>query len=400
MKKTTARWPHAAAGVILMLFLGSMYAWSYFKVTLASVFPSWSEKQITMNFTLMMCIFCLGGVLAGRISRWLSKPVQIAISGVLMCIGFLGVSFLPANAPGISLVLLYLFYAGFNGLGTGIAFNAVLAAVQPWYPDHSGLISGLLLMGLGFGSLILGNAAGALIAVMSLFPTFRLFGIADLVVMLALAPLIRTPTEADQVPAAPKTAKEKGALELTTAEMIRRPTFWIYFCWNICMSASGLLVINSASSISIYYGAAAGMGLLVSVFNGGGRLVVGWLMDQIGWKASLFLINGIQLLAGLSMLLGDRSGFAFPVFAGMMLLGVCYGSGITICASLIRKLYGNAHYASNMGVANLCTFPAALIGPMIAAALQDASTGYTSTFIMVIIIGCIALAANCFIRKP
>ena len=400
MTKSTPRWPRALAGAILMLFLGSMYAWSYFKVTLAAAFPAWSEKQITLNFTLMMSLFCLGGLLAGRISGRVSKRVQIALSGALMCIGFLGVSFLPVGAPGTALVLLYLFYAGFNGLGTGIAFNAVLAAIQPWFPDRPGLISGVLLMSLGFGSLILGNVAAALIGVIDLFPTFRLFAIADLVVMLALAPLIRIPKEGDSLPAAAKANRQESVLELTTGEMVRRPTFWLYFCWNICMSASGMLVINSASSISIYYGAAASIGLLVSIFNGGGRLVIGWLMDKIGWKASLFLVNGIQLAAGLSMLLGDRSGFAFPVFVGMMLVGVCYGSGITICASLIRKLYGSKCYASNMGVANLCTFPAALIGPMISAALQDASTGYTTTFMMVIVIGCIALIANCFIRKP
>ena len=45
--------------------------------------------------------------------------------------------------------------------------------------------------------------------------------------------------------------------------------------------------------------------------------------------------------------------------------------------------------------------PAAIIGPMISAALQDMSGGgYFSTFVMVIIMGAVTLALNFGIRKP
>ncbi|MCD8144576.1 MAG: MFS transporter [Oscillospiraceae bacterium] len=398
--KTAARWPRAAAGIVMMIFIGSMYTWSYFKVALGEVFPTWTEKEITLNFTLMMCLFCIGGVAAGRLSSHVSQTIQIRLAGILMGVGFLGVSFLPRNSPGAALILLYVFYAGLNGLGTGIAFNATMAAVQPWFLDRTGLVSGALLMSLCFGTLLLGNGAAALINAIGLFPTFRLLGIADLVVILAVSPLIRQPGPQDRVPAPAQAEAASAVRDYTTPEMLRRPTFWLYFCWNVCISAGGMLVINSASSISVYYGAAATIGLLVSVFNGGGRLLSGWLMDRLGWKPVLYLVNGVMLVAGMMMVAGDRSGFHFPVFCGMMLLGCCYGSGISIASSLIRRLYGNRHYASNFSMCNLCTFPAAVIGPLISAALQDASAGYTSTFLMVAVISCVALVINLFIRKP
>lgn len=85
----------------------------------------------------------------------------------------------------------------------------------------------------------------------------------------------------------------------------------------------------------------------------------------------------------------------------MLLMGVCYGGGITISAALIRQLYGSRNYASNFAVCNLCTIPASIIGPMISAALQDMSGGgYFSTFVMVIIMGAVTLALNFGIRKP
>lgn len=389
-----------ASGVVLMLFLGAMYAWSYFKVALGAAYPAWSQTNITLNFTIMMSCFCLGGLVAGSFLKKLTKRRQLILAAVLAAAGFWGVSMLPED-PGAALMQLYLCYGVPNGLGTGIAYNAVLSGVQPWFPDCPGLISGALLMGLGFGALILGNIAAALMGAVGLSATFRVFAIAMLIVLLAGAAIVRQPGERDELPAGQNAAASAPAMELTTAQMLRRPTFWIYFVWNVCLSASGMLVINSASSIAVHYGLAAVVGLVISVFNGLGRLAVGSCMDRLGWKRTMYLVNCVLLASGIVLLLGDRAGSGAVVLAGMLLMGVCYGGGITISAALIRQLYGSRNYASNFAVCNLCTIPAAIIGPMISAALQDMSGGgYFSTFVMVIIMGAVTLALNFGIRKP
>ena len=389
-----------ASGVVLMLFLGAMYAWSYFKVALGAAYPAWSQTNITLNFTIMMSCFCLGGLVAGSFLKKLSKRRQLILAAVLAAAGFWGVSMLPED-PGAALMQLYLCYGVLNGLGTGIAYNAVLSGVQPWFPDCPGLISGALLMGLGFGALILGNIAAALMGAVGLSATFRVFAIAMLIVLLAGAAIVRQPGERDELPAGQNAAASAPAMELTTAQMLRRPTFWIYFVWNVCLSASGMLVINSASSIAVHYGLAAVVGLVISVFNGLGRLAVGSCMDRLGWKRTMYLANGVLLVSGLALLLGDRAGSGAAVLAGMLLMGVCYGGGGTISAALIRQLYGSRNYAANFAVCNLCVIPASIIGPMISAALQDMSGGgYFSTFVMVIIMGAVTLALNFGIRKP
>ncbi len=390
----------AAAGVVLMLFLGAMYAWSYFKVALEGAYPAWSQTQITLNFTIMMSCFCVGGLLAGRISQRISRRVLLVLAAVLVCIGFWGVSILPQDATA-ALFQLYFCYGILNGLGIGIAYNAVISGIQPWFPDCPGLISGALLMGMGLGALILGNVAAALMGVIGLAATFRVFSIAMLLVLLAGSFTLRLPNDSDALPPPKAGGTADGRLELSTAQMLRRPTFWVYFLWNICTSAAGMLVINSASSISVWYGLAAVVGLVVSVFNGLGRLAVGSCMDLLGWKKTMLLSNGILAGSGLILLLGDRTGNGFIVLAGMLLMGVCYGGGITITAALIREFYGNRNYASNFSVCTLCLIPASILGPMLSAALQDLSGGgYYTTFIMVIVLGVLTLGMNCLIRKP
>ena len=64
--KKVNRAPYAAVGLVQMLALGSMYTWTFFKVNLVKDFPSWTTAQVNLNFTIMMCLFCLGGVLAGN----------------------------------------------------------------------------------------------------------------------------------------------------------------------------------------------------------------------------------------------------------------------------------------------------------------------------------------------
>lgn len=397
--KNTKALLRGGVGLLLMLILGAMYAWSYFKVALSGAYPQWSQTQITLNFTILMSVFCVAGVVAGNL-RKVSKSIQIVIAAVLMGAGFFGVSVLSSD-PNVALIQLYLCYGVLTGFGTGIAYNAVLSGIQPWFPNNPGVISGVLLMGMGFGSLILGNVAAALLDVVSLSTTFRIFSVGTLVILLICAPLVRPPKAGEvEVKAAVQSAGGDEPRSYTTAEMLRRPTFWLYFIWNIMFSASGALVINSASSITLFYGLAAVVGLVVSVFNGLGRLFIGNCMDRLGWKKTMYLNNICLLVAGALLLVGDKSASGAIVVVGMLIVGMCYGGGITISAALIRTLYGSKHYASNFAVCNLCIVPGAILGPMLSAALQDNFGGYFATFVMVMVIGIVALGLNVFIRKP
>ena len=402
MNKSIPRLARGLVGIVLMLFLGAMYAWSYFKVALGAAYPMWNQTQVTLAFTVLMSVFCLGGLLAGSVlSRRMSKAAQTAVAAVLVGAGFFGTSLLPPDGAA-ALIQLYLCYGLLTGLGTGIAYNAVLSCVQPWFPDYPGLISGALLMGMGFGSLILGNVAAKLVPAIGLPATFRVFAAAMLAVLLLGSLFLRLPTKEDALPAPKvKRVSAAGQEEFTTPQMLRRPTFWVYFLWNLCMSAGGMLVINSASSISLYYGLAAVIGLLVSVFNGLGRLAIGSCMDSLGWKRTMYLNNMVLLASGILLCVGDRGAGGIVVLVGMLLMGVCYGGGITISAALVRQLYGSRHYASNFSVCNLCMIPGSILGPILSAALQDASGGgYSSTFVMVVVLGVVTLIMNFFIKKP
>ena len=53
----TNRWGLAAAGFLMQMALGAVYAWSVFRIPLANQFH-WTISQVTLTFTI--CVFVLG----------------------------------------------------------------------------------------------------------------------------------------------------------------------------------------------------------------------------------------------------------------------------------------------------------------------------------------------------
>ena len=180
-RKLPARAAILAAGCIMFLFTGTIYAWSI----LSSPFPAefgWTSAQLGLNFTIVMSCFCIGGLSGSFVTRRLSARVTVLI-GAAMC--FLGY-FLCSRVTAHSLWLLYLSYGGLIGLGVGFSYNAVLGTVMGWFPDKKGFASGVLLMGFGCSTLVMGNIAEILFrSGIGWRATYLLLGAATLVVLLS-----------------------------------------------------------------------------------------------------------------------------------------------------------------------------------------------------------------------
>ena len=140
--------------------------------------------------------------------------------------------------------------------------------------------------------------------------------------------------------------------------------------------------------------------MIVSLFNSGGRLLFGALIDRIGRKRSIILNNSILAAAGVLLLAGALSVNKILVFIGIMLTGVAFGANLTLRLAGIKELFGSTYSAENFGLCNLCVIPASIIGPFISGLLQDAENGgYKGTFVMVIIFAVCAFILNFALNK-
>ena len=372
-----------SAGIIL-LFLGILFAWSMFRVELMAHFPSFTAAQLSLNFTVASIGFCLGGFFGGKISQRWNQRVSVRIAAVLVLVGFYICSFMDGMEPEKALLLLYVGYGALGGLGVGIGYNACVSGSSPWFPGSIGLVSGALLMCYGFGSLLVGLLVEALSNIIGVFAVFRLAAVVLFILMITGSFFLHKPVPATGT-------ADHGC---TPGQMLSRGSFWIYFLWNTIDASAGLLVINSSANIALAFGTAASLGMIVSLFNGAGRPVTGAIMDRLGQFKGMLIMNSLLILGGLLLVLGAKADLALAVFVGMILVGICYGGGVTISAKVINDLYGPKHYGVNFSLSNFCMIPAAFIGPYISGVLQDRSGGrYDSTFLMVVVMALIALCA-------
>lgn len=390
------RWLYLGMGTLTLLFLGLIYAWSIFRTPFGELFPDWSISQLSMTFTISMIFFCLGGFAGGILSRKMTIRSRMLISAVMLLIGFFVVSLVKPESPGSSLTMLYIFYGVFGGGGVGVAYNGVIGTLNKWFPDKVGLASGIMLMGFGLGGLVLGSIVNSMIGTMGILPVFRILGIVICVVCVLAAFIIKAPGEEDNVALAAlaaSAAKDKGDVKapaeevrnFTAGEMLKTPRFWFFTIWAILLNSAGLLVINSAANISVAFGGTAVLGMIVSLFNGAGRIIAGNNFDRFGRFTSTLVNNAFMLAAGILLVLGGMTGAYAFILCGLIFVGLAYGGCPTITSAYINKAFGPANFPTNFSIANFSLIPAATIGPMISSALLESAGGsYDTNFYAIV----------------
>jgi OFA family oxalate/formate antiporter-like MFS transporter len=387
------RWVYLIAGALMMLFFGLIYAWSIFRVAFSEIYPAWNVSDLSMTFTISMVFFCIGGFISGKLSAKIGIRAIIMISALLLFIGFFKVSGLDTDNASQSLTTLYIFYGVFGGTGVGMGYNIIISTMSKWFPGKTGMVSGALLMSFGFGGMALGSAVSTTIEQIGLLSTFFRLAIIVPMVLMICSFFIKAPDDASR--SVGSNAAFSNNKEYTTAQMLKTPTFWIMFLWTTIVSSSGLMVINSAATIALAFGAPAILGLIVSVFNGLGRVMMGAMFDKIGRRKSMFFNSGFAILAGGILLSGALAQNLVLIFIGLPLAGIFYGGSPPLTASVTNLFFGQKHYAINYSVANFAILPAAFIGPLISGALQDSSGGaYASTFLIMLCLGAVSLILN------
>lgn len=384
--KQLNRWVYAIVGVIVLLFAGLVYAWSVLSTPIAAEFTGWTKAQLSLTFTLVMILFCIGSLLCGLLAGKLSTKNAVRVSAVLFLAGF----FIASRCQ--SPITLYLGFGLLCGLASGLAYNGVMSTMVKWFPDKPGLISGVLLMGFGGGSFLIGKLyqAWTPAGIGGWRTSFVVLGIICCAVLAVCSFFFVAPGADFTVPAG-KGGRAVAAPreDIKPAVMLKRPAFWLYYVWAIAVSAAGLALISQASGVVWEASAdqtAASVATivgLISICNAVGRVLFGGMYDKFGRSLSMQLVNGLFILTSVVLLLAMSSRSVVVVIIGFVIGGLAYSGVTPTNSAFCRAYFGPTSYPVNFPLIN-SNLIFASFGSTISGALYDASGSYSSTFFLII----------------
>lgn len=144
------RWLIAASAVGVHISIGSVYAYSAWKMPLENML-GWTATNTSMAFSIAIFFLGLSAAILGRVIEKHGPSKGGLLSATFFSIGLFG-SALAVYLESIG--LFYLFFGVISGIGLGLGYISPVSTLVKWFPDRRGLATGLAIMGFGFGGLV------------------------------------------------------------------------------------------------------------------------------------------------------------------------------------------------------------------------------------------------------
>ncbi len=411
------RWVICLAGTAINICLGVLYSWSIFVVPLIDKYGAeagFSRASLTWPFTASIFTFALVMVYAGRLQDRIGPRPVCTIGAVIMGAGFI----LTAFANSVPLIILTYGVIG----GAGVAFGYVTPVVTTikWFPDKKGLTAGITVSGFGFGAFVFTPIAVQLIKAVGVSQAFLYLGLIFLVAVGLLAQILTNPPAGYKpegwTPPAPKPGAVKAARDWVATEAIKTPTFWTLWLAFIGNAGVGLMVISLiapyAKTLGMSAETAAFMIGFLSIANGFGRIIAGWLSDAMGRTRAMILIFAVTTVNVflLPTIAGTTLGFAI----GLMVCGASYGANFALFPAATAEYFGTKNLGVNYAAVFTAWGVAGVIGPRVKAyliatktaglegeALRQAQlSAYTASFMAGTGLGLLAVVMAIITRPP
>jgi OFA family oxalate/formate antiporter-like MFS transporter len=412
------RWWIAAAAVVIQLCLGTVYAWSVFKIPLMKM-HGWEGPNVQYTFMILMGIIGCAAAFGGTLVDKKGPRFVATIGGILFGLGTLLAGY--ADQVG-NIYLLYLGFGVIAALGNGFGYVTPIATLIRWFPDKRGLVTGLAVMGFGAGAFFMGkiapqmiisfreiDAAGNMIA-SGVANTWYIWGIIFLILVTGAAQFFKNPP-AGWLPAGftPAATTVSAADSFKFGEAVKRPQWWMLWAM-LCLNVSaglGLISQHSPLAQDIYkktFGltgdltpeqiaavALAGGAVVAyaAIFNGLGRLFWAKISDNIGRKMVFMIMFASQAILYVLVAKGYISSYWPFVIVSCYLLA-CYGGGFATMPAFAADAFGPAYIGKVYGFMLTAWSAAGLIGPYVfevfkPQALMIASGRLTVGFVIALV---------------
>lgn len=393
------RWGIAAAGVLLQIALGAVYAWSVFRVPLSKQF-GWTISQVSLTFTIAIFVLGFAAFFAGL---WQNRvgPRVVAITGGALY----GLGVALASVAGHTLTGLYLTYGVIGGIGLGFSYIVPVSVLVKWFPDRRGLITGIAVGGFGAGALVTAPVATRLIASVGVLPTFLYLGIAYLIVTVVCGFFMQNPPAgwkpAGWTPSATQTA-QRAVRDYALGDAVRSWQWWVLWGLLFLNTSAGISVISQEAPMfqelaKVSAIAAAGMVGIVSFGNALGRVFWAWLSDIVTRRMTFVIMYLLQV--ALFWVLPNLHTVGVITVVSFLIL-MCYGGGFGTMPAFTADYFGAKNVGPIYGLMLTAWSFASVFGPVLIAQMRQSTGVYSGALHIISIVLLLSVILPLIVRPP
>jgi OFA family oxalate/formate antiporter-like MFS transporter len=274
-----------------------------------------------------------------------------------------------------------------GGIGIGLGYSATTPAAVKWFPARrKGLITGIVVSGVGLAAVYMSPLTQRLLALTSISQTFLILGIGAAIVVALLAQLLRNPPAGYQPPAAAAVASARAKAmphnEVGWSAMLRTPQFYLLWLMYVLAASAGLMIISNVPIIAKEQaGWEAGFVpvMLLAIFNTLGRFGSGVISDRFGRTNTMAMAFTLQAV---NMVLFTHYCTPLTVAMGAAFTGLCYGTIFTLMPAATADFYG----LRNLGVNYGCVFTgfgmAGVLGSLLGGRVRDLLGSYSMAYMI------------------
>jgi MFS transporter, OFA family, oxalate/formate antiporter len=361
------------SSILMMLLMGTVYTYSVFRYHIEIKYQVGTFLS-GLPYMTSLFFYALSMMISGRLLKPSRLRRFVFIGTVLIASGWL------ISSLSNQFILLIFSYGVLIGTGVGMVYGVPIYMVQKLYPNKSGLMTGIILLGFGMSPLITAPLASFLIQNTSLQTTFLIFSILFVLIQLPLSYLFILKEYSDF---------KSVVIEKLPHEKLR-PFKRIYGLFVIATTI-GLMMIGLSYQIGkVHYGFDAKdvtMSLsLFAILNGIARPIFGKLMDKKGFIFSVLLSLFLISVASVVGLINRGQNLALYIISfGLFWFNL--GAWLAIVPATIKEFYGIKQYSKKYGIMFTAYGIGSIIGSLISGTIMDllGGTGYLYLLILIFI---------------
>ena len=386
-----------AAFFIMVAMWGTYFAFGIFFKPVLSEF-GWTRAMTSGAFSLSMVLHGVLGIVTGGFTDRFGPRMVMTLCGFILGLGY----FLMSQTS--TIWQLYLFYGVIVGTGMGGAFVPLTSTVARWFVKRRSMMTGIVLTGIGIGSLIAAPVAHWLVSMYDWRLSYVILGsMVLLIVVLSAQFLRRDLTQVGHLPYDEHEGDEKGVnlggKAFSLIEAVTTRQFWLVsgmlFCFGFCMFTITVHIVPHITELGISAASAASVLATAGGMSIIGNFVLGSAADRIG-NRQVFIIGFILMATALFWLVPAAEAWMLYLFA--VVFGFAHGGMGASESPLVAGLFGLSSHGLIFGVVGLGFTIGAAIGPFLAGHFFDITDSYQVAFLVCAVISIVGLILTALLK--